>query len=145
MRAQRILCPVDFSECSKLALQAAIQLARDSGGALHLIFVVTPTVLATGDMPYYAAELLATLKEGGERALAEWRAQAITGGARTVETVCVIGVPWNEIVTYARTHECDLLVMGTHGRSGLQHVLIGSVAEKVLRHAPCSVLVVRKP
>jgi len=145
MRTEKILCPVDFSDCSKDALRTAIDLARDSGGSLMLIHVVTPTFAAMAEASFCSADLVMILQNNAGKALQAWRAQAIEGGAKTVDTVCVVGIAWDEIVKSARSQRCDLVVMGTHGRSGLKHVLLGSVAENVVRHAPCSVLIVRKP
>jgi universal stress protein A len=76
--------------------------------------------------------------------LAEWKAHAKELGANEVATRVLTGAPWDQIVAAARDDSAiDLIVMGTHGRTGLKHALLGSVAEKTVRHAPCPVLVVR--
>jgi len=87
------------------------------------------------------ADLIAQLQTGLRQAAA--RAREL--GATAVETKLVEGVAWPEIVAAAKTQGCDLIVMGTQGRSGLSHLLLGSVAEKVVRHAPCPVMAVHKP
>jgi nucleotide-binding universal stress UspA family protein len=79
-----------------------------------------------------------------ENDLARWKGEAEQLGARRVSTVLATGAPWHEIVEIARRDPAiDLIVMGTHGYTGLKHVLMGSVAEKVVRHAPCPVLAAR--
>ena len=77
--------------------------------------------------------------------LEESAARATSSGAVGVEAKLVEGVPFKEIISFARAGNYDLIVMGTHGRSGLKHALLGSVAEKVVRKAPCAVLTVRMP
>ncbi len=145
-QVKRIVCPVDFSEPSELALVQAARQAQQAGAELHLIAVVQPMPAAlisdgmpftdlnpTPDMPTQAAEAhLAKLRDSTCAAVSE----------RTSLHVAV-GVPFVEIVRYAREVEADLIVMGSHGRTGIEHLLIGSVAERVVRKAPCSVLVVR--
>ena len=141
MQSQRILCPVDFSDCSGEALRAAADLAKQSGGALTLLHVYSAASFADAGPAF--TEALDQLKASAERALAGWRRDAELRGAQKVDTYAILGVPWEEIVALARSRESDLIVVGTHGRTGLKHALVGSVAEKVVRHAPCSVLVVR--
>ena len=135
---KHILCPVDFSPCARAALTMATELAASSSAALMLAHVweispyVAPGVLSAG-------AAVETLLEDAEAQLAEWAASA-----KTTHTTLVRGVPWAEIVRlleHDRTY--DLTVLATHGRTGLKRVLVGSVAERVVRHAPCAVLVVR--
>ena len=145
MAFHKILCPTDFSEPSRRALAVASELAREAGGSLTVchFWEVTPYVLG-GEAPVWPT-LYADVAASAERKLAEWKREADQLGAPLVSTVLGQGAPWDSIVTLlARDPAFDLVVMGTHGRSGLKHVLLGSVAEKVVRHAPCPVLVVRQ-
>ena len=92
-------------------------------------------------LPYtYLQDLEAEIMQSMEACLARVTAVGLDG-----DIVVVHGVPFHEIVETAKTQKVDLIVMGTHGRTGLQHVLLGSVAEKVVRLAPCPVLVARQP
>ena len=92
-------------------------------------------------LPYtYIQDLEAEIMQSMESCLARVTAAGLEG-----EIVVVHGVPFHEIIETARTQQVDLIVMGTHGRTGLQHLFLGSVAEKVVRLAPCPVLVARQP
>lgn len=144
MELRRILCAVDFSECSHAALHAAAERARDAHAMLVLVHVEErplwkhePYVHLPGDV---RQELLARM----ETLLDEWKQQARRCGAPEVVTTRKDGVPWEQIVAVAREDpSIDLIILGSHGRTGLSRALIGSVAERVVRHAPCSVTVVR--
>jgi len=141
---QNILCPVDFSDSSRHALTVATELATSSKAALTIVHIWQPP------MPLYgtpdaavSGELIQAMVDDAERSLAEWEATARAAGVASLRAQMLTGVAWDEIVKLAASSHADLVVMGTHGRTGLEHVLIGSVAEKVVRHAPCAVLVVR--
>lgn len=143
MAFKRILCPIDFSPSSRLAFEMAAQLARESSGSLVLAHVCDPRPWTAGEYSL-AAEVLQSLLDSAEAELAKWLGRAKELGLEHAETMFLTGVPWDRIVNAAREDRTiDLIVMGTHGRTGLKHALIGSVAEKTLRHAPCPVLVVR--
>lgn len=133
----RILVPTDFSPPSDAALAYARVLCAAFGASLHLLHVATERVLpphATGDADAGAA----ALREIQRRLNADDRRRGVLG--RVIEGPD----PAAEIARYAGTTGSDLIVMGTHGRGGLAHLLIGSVAEKVVRTAPCPVLTVRR-
>jgi nucleotide-binding universal stress UspA family protein len=137
---KRILLPTDFSECSERARSYACELAKRFAAELHLLHVVAPVSLPgyVGPVP----EELLHPEEGARAQLEEWNDPAfeqIQGVVRAITT----GTPFVEIVRYARDREVDLIVMGTHGWSGLTHMLLGSVTEKVVRKASCPVLTVR--
>ena len=139
-----ILCPVDFSTSARHALTVATELAKSSNAALTIAHIWQPP------MPLYgtpdavvSGELIQAMIDDAERSLADWEATARAAGVTPLQSKMLTGVPWDEIVKLALESQADLVVMGTHGRTGLTHVLIGSVAEKVVRHAPCAVLVVR--
>jgi universal stress protein A len=140
----KILVPVDFSPHSDKAIQTAADLARRYEAPLSLLHVYEPVAYALpeGYVMHTAdqlVQLLAELSKSLDRA----RELAVQAGAPTVDAKQVDGVAHREVVEYARTGGYDLIVMGSHGRKGLDRLLMGSVAEKVVRNAPCSVLCVR--
>jgi len=141
MSPRKILCPIDFSEGSRVAFRAAIDQARQAGAPLTLVHVVQFPVLVPE--PALDPAYLNALMAAGEEQLAAWKREAEEAGVSEVRTENRPGAPWDQIVTVAVEGQHDLIVMGTHGRTGIRRVLIGSVAENVVRHAPCSVLVVR--
>lgn len=143
MRFDTIICAVDFSDCSKAALKAACELARESKGALTLVHIFNPPTYSMGSGVFDMAALFEREQQSARAELESWRATAIAAGVERVETTARMGSAWDEIVRLAETTAANLIVVGTHGRTGLAHALIGSVAEKVVRHAPCNVLVVR--
>lgn len=137
---ERILLPTDGSEGSDRAVEQAIGLASETGGELHVLFVVE-------DIPY-APELMDDQVEGqlralGEEAIEEIRARAADAGV-TVVTEVRQGAPHSAILGYADEAAADVIVMGTHGRSGLDRYLLGSVTERVVRTAEVPVLTVRR-
>ncbi len=140
----RILVPIDFSEHSKKALQYAIPFAEQFKASIDLLYVVEPTVypadFSFGQVAFPSVE--EELKQrGGEELEALIRNQI---GSRVKARSSVrTGKAFNEIDLYAKEEEIDLIIIATHGHSGMEHVLFGSTAEKVIRYAPCPVLVVR--
>jgi universal stress protein A len=141
MSFRKILCPTDFSEGSRHALRLAIGEWPDAH--LVLIHVWQPPYVYGPDSGIPGSLFIDT-KTMAEEELANWKREAEQQGVRSVSAVLATGAPWNEIVELARREpSIDLIVMGTHGRTGLKHVLLGSVAEKVVRHAPCPVLAAR--
>lgn len=144
---QHILVPVDGSKASEEGLREALALARDQGAALRVVYVVDPST-AAADM-LTAAEygsVHAELREQGQRVLthARQKARRRTVDCETVLRDCT-GQVAEAIVEEARSWPCELIVMGTHGRQGLSHLLMGSTAEGVLRRTPVPVLLVRPP
>ena len=142
MRYAKILCPVDFSEASHEALVAAADLARTHESLLTLVHVYELSPFAFPEIAL-RPEIVDDLIKTSVTSLNRWAKEAEGLGARRVETTSLEGIPWNAIVKLAREGQADLVVMSTHGRTGLRHALVGSVAERVVRHAPCPVLVVR--
>jgi nucleotide-binding universal stress UspA family protein len=141
IKLERILVPTDFSDCSKQAIKYACELAKRFGSELDLLHVVQPL---TTNVSYGAPipDALLHPEQPAEKeleAIAEPALEHVSQVERCVRT----GPPFLEIVRYARERDIDLIVMGTHGRTGLVHALIGSVAEKVVRKASCPVLTVR--
>ena len=146
IRLSRILLPTDFSKYAGEATKYACAFAEKFDAELHLLHVRETHLSST---PEFAAGLAlpTPVKENPaacERALLDVLDSAWAQARRSKITRSVAdGTPFVEIVRYAREHSMDLIVLGTHGRSGLAHVLMGSVAERVVRKAPCPVLTVR--
>jgi nucleotide-binding universal stress UspA family protein len=141
---REILVPIDFSECSRKALQYAVPLARQFGSRLQLVHVL-PVHYFVGsefgpvDVPVPEQEL----RENSARALDRLCREEIGAAVPVITRVCR-GQPVHEIVELARREGVDLILLSTHGHTGFKHVLLGSVAENVVRYAPCPVLVVRE-
>jgi nucleotide-binding universal stress UspA family protein len=144
MSFKKILCPIDFSPGSQQAMRVAVRLANEADAALVLVhaWYLPPTAFA-GEYPF-PADVIQQLSDDAERGLETAARNATKLGAKRVTSKLLTGVPWNVIVDTANDDPAfDLVVIGTHGRTGLARVLLGSVAETVIRHAPCSVLAVR--
>lgn len=136
IRITKILYATDFSSYSNQAYFHAVALAEKHGASLTILFVYspsfgTPEVHSEGDDASYWRNQLKQIRP--------------VDGSIPVNHVFLEGDPATEIVRYATDRGVDLIVMGTHGRTGLERLLMGSVAEKVMREAPCSVLVVKLP
>ena len=141
-RKKVILVPIDFSDSSVRALRHSVDLVQESGGALVLLYVVPADygLLGIGREEYY--ELDKSLqREGANRLAALADTHISKGGEATLEVR--IGRPADEIVAAATESKCDLIVMSTHGHTGLDRVVIGSVADRVARLAPCPVFLMR--
>jgi universal stress protein A len=138
-----LLCPVDFSDCSRHALDKACELATATHARLTLVHIWQPPMFGIPDVPI-SSDLIGGMVEEDDQLLAKWLTLAKAAGVEDARSITATGAPWDEIVRLlAKPGEYDLVVMGTHGRTGLGHILLGSVAERVVRHAPCAVLVVR--
>jgi len=143
-KIKRILVPIDFSECSKKALRYALALARQHSAALDLVYVVPTPPYGAGEYgPVDYGNLQQELEQNAAKELGRTISEEVADSVRAGPIIRV-GSAGREIVDVARTIPADLIVISTHGRSGLKHVLLGSVAEQVVRHAPCPVLVVRE-
>ena len=140
---KRILVPTDFSRTSDLALQYAFNLARTLQTSIHIVHVIeTPRYATAPDAYFMGAELQVQLTRQAEQRLSELQLQ-YTHADPVVTTQVTVGIPAERLVELAVARGSDLIVMGTHGRTGVAHLLMGSVAERVLRSAPCPVLAVR--
>lgn len=146
MKISRILAPIDFSDGSRIAVEYAIELGRRYGSPIDLLFVWTPeayvlpemTGALTTSMPVAPDRTSEAVWEADMRAFREsLDAQDVEIGAR-IEC----GHPAETIIRVAEGGAYDLIAMGTHGRTGIEHVLLGSVAERVVRRAHCPVLTV---
>jgi nucleotide-binding universal stress UspA family protein len=148
MLIQSILLPTDFSECANYALSYAASFARDAKASIicvHVIEPVVPTVGYTGlTEPMPMADLSEQLEDSAERELPKIGACDECSGLE-IEEVIAHGDAAAEIVRVARERKVDLIVISSHGRTGLGRILFGSTAESVVRHAPCPVLVVKPP
>ncbi len=138
-----ILVPIDFSEHADCALETAIALARDSGGRLQLLHAYE---IPLGTIPPYGVALPDTLltlvRDAAARRLAK-AANKVEAAGIACETQILHAPPAEGIAEAARACGADLIVMGTRGLTGLRHVLLGSVAERTVRLAPCPVLTVK--
>jgi nucleotide-binding universal stress UspA family protein len=143
MRIKRILVPVDFSDNSLQALDYATQLAKPFKAEILVFFVVEPVYYATpADMYGPSANLSMLLDEQrriGREQLARLSKKLEKRGLK-IRTAMQTGTPYQAIVDAAKKLKADLIVMATHGRTGLSHLLMGSVTEKVVRSAACPVL-----
>ena len=141
-----ILVPTDFSDASSAALDYAKSLAGSFGASIHLVHVMEDLLAHAWSAEVYVASM-PNLREEIEKEARERLATMVTDEERRtlrVETALVAGNPFLEIIRYAKANDVDLIVMGTHGRGAIAHILLGSVAEKVVRKSPCPVLTVRK-
>ena len=142
LQLKHILVPVDFSDPSEKALKYAARFAEQFGSRVTLVHVIQPMVYPA-DFGY-PPTVVDTLDEAVRRQVEErLSALARTAGTDT-QSVIRVGQPYFEIATAAKELEADLIIIATHGRTGLKHVLLGSTAERVVRHAPCPVLTVRE-
>ncbi|CAN5893969.1 universal stress protein [soil metagenome] len=143
MAFRKILCPIDFSTGSQHALRLAVALCRSSPATLVISHAWSVPDLAFAAGPFVMpANVIDDLIKADEAQLAIARTEAISLGATEVSTLLLEGSPADRIVAALQEDQgFDLVVVGTHGESGLRRVLLGSVAEHVVRHAPCSVLV----
>ena len=150
IKLKTILVPTDFSEYSKYALHYAIAFAQNFKARIILIHITPERDLdsirqvSTYLQPGKLEELLTSRQSEDHRQLEEFIPPELKKGIK-VEIVHKVGTPIVEIIRTAREREVDLIVIGTHGRSGLSHMLLGSVAENVVRQAPCPVLSIRHP
>lgn len=138
----RILIAVDGSPIAAHAADVGVELAKATGGQAAFVHVVDPALcfLPEGGVP--AEELIAAAEQDGKRLLADFRQRAALDPPPL--DFALVGKPAAEIVRAAQEWPAELIVIGSHGRGGVQRVLLGSVAEAVVRHAACPVLVVRR-
>ena len=148
MAIQRVLVPVDFSAPSLHALDYAVDFARPLDAEIIVLFVVEPIYSVTpGDLYAPSSELTALMQEQrrqGREQLVELEARLKKHYAK-LRTLLEDGLAYQAIVAAAHKLKVDLVVMATHGRTGLSHLFMGSVAEKVVRTADCPVLTLRAP
>jgi nucleotide-binding universal stress UspA family protein len=141
---RRIVCPVDFSEPSEHALQYATDLAQRFGARLELVHAYELPTYALPDGAVFAGADFETKLSNELQARLDEQVDKAKQAGLSVDGHLLRGVAHKEIVRFSEENGADLVVMGTHGRTGLEHVLLGSVAERVVRMATMPVLTVRQ-
>jgi nucleotide-binding universal stress UspA family protein len=138
-----ILVPIDFSNCSREGLRYAIRFAKEFGAKIILLHATYLGYIyaSEGTALYDIPGLQTTARKTAERKMREF-VRSVNFGAVRFEKVFTEGSPVLDICAFVKGHDVDLIITSTHGLTGFKHVLIGSIAEQVVRHAPCSVLVV---
>ncbi len=145
---KKILAPIDFSVHSMDAMRAAMELAKDVGAEVHLMHVIAPhhhfipLPLATSGEESRELVREAAMIEQAEQELARIKKDDF-GDSKKISTFAVVGHPAQKLIDYAKEQAIDLIVMSTNGRSSVEHMLLGGTTEKIVRSAPCSVLVIR--
>jgi len=144
MQIKTILFPTDFSQGARAAMDYAISLAQDYKAKLILIYVIQDISIAEWYIPssISAADLVEDMQKSASREMEKWGAETAMK-VKDLEKLIVRGVPFVEIIRTAKEKNADMIVIGTHGRTGIDHMLFGSTAEKVVRKSPCPVLTVR--
>lgn len=146
MKIEKILFPTDFSEGSSHALHYANDLTMHYDAKLYILHVVYDLSKATGlNVPHISSDEVC-------KELSQWAAKEIDRFCKdkilelpNVEKKVIHGIPWEEILNFADTEKIDMIVMGTYGRIGLERLIFGNTAERVVRRAPCPVMTVRVP
>jgi len=143
---KKVLVPIDFSDYSKNALKYAVNFAKSFNAEIILVYVVEP-VIYPPDFSMGQIAMPSINAEWDDRAKDELQklAKSDIAGAGNVKTVIKTGKPFVEIIETAKEENVDLIIIATHGHSGVEHILFGSTAEKVVRKAPCPVLTLREP
>ena len=144
MQIKSILYPTDFSQGARAAMDYAVSLAMDYRARLILLYVIQDISIAEWYVPSTIAadNLVEDMEKGARKEMEKWAFEA-REQVKDIETLVIRGIPFVEIVKTAKEKDVDMIVIGTHGRTGIDHMLFGSTAEKVLRKAPCPVLTVR--
>ena len=140
-----VLVPTDFSDASESALRYGKAMAEAFGASLHVVHVMEDLLAHAWAAEVYVSSM-PQLRDEIEKESRQRLGALLTDGERKAfraETALLAGNPFLEIIRYAKAHGIDLIVMGTHGRGPIAHMLLGSVAEKVVRKSPCPVLTVR--
>lgn len=140
---EKILCPVDFSEFTDEILAYAVNIAKRFDSELHLIHVIPNLNYFTPYESFLTPENLVAIERNIEGEVGKDFDKITNKLDLPFKRIVKTGVTFVEIIDYIKDQGIDLIVMGTHGRSGIEHILIGSVAEKVVRKSPCPVLTVR--
>lgn len=138
---RKILCPVDFSDRSRMAAQHAVELAWAFGGEVTLLHVWEAPAPTTADAFVAAPALFDSIAPELRQKLGGWAREY----GDNVKASVIAGSPAEEIVAAAKGGGYDVIVMATHGRTGLAHAVLGSVTERVIRHAPCPVVAIKLP
>lgn len=146
MEIKKILFAADFSEGSSNSLPYAVDFAKRYGAKLYLVHVIYDIAKTSGSyVPHVSLDELYKDMEKNAKAELEKCFIEEMRGFKDLEQVVLKGIPYEEMSRFAEENKVDLIVIGTHGRKGLDRMLFGSTAEQVVRHAPCPVLTVRLP
>ncbi len=146
MEIKSILFPTDFSEGSAQALQYAVDLTKRYGAKLYVVHVIYDIAKATGwYVPHVSMDqMYKDIQEGAKKELERFGVEELSG-VKNIERSVLTGVPHEEIINLAKKNKIDMIIMGTHGRKGIDRILFGSTAAQIVRFAPCPVLTVRLP
>lgn len=143
---EKILVAIDFSENSAYAFDYALTLAKQFGSHLAIMHVINEPVDLRGFyVPHISFEQLEKEIEAGAVTMMDKFCHERLGDFTAYETSTVSGIPYEEIIRKAKEMDASLIVLGTHGRTGLDHIIFGSTAERVVRAASCPVLTIRLP
>jgi nucleotide-binding universal stress UspA family protein len=140
---KKILCPVDFSEFTDEIIDYAVDITKKFNAKLHMIHVIPNLNYFTPYESFLTPENLVAIERNIEVEVNRAFDKIVKKVDIPVKKVIKTGVTFVEIIDYVKSESIDLIVMGTHGRSGIEHILIGSVAEKIVRKSPCPVLTIR--
>ncbi len=140
---KKILCPVDFSEFTKDVVGYAVDMAKQYRAELHMLHVIPNLTYFTPYESFLTPENLVAIEKNIQEEVDRDFGKVLGKVDIDVKKAVRTGVAFVEIIDYAKTEGMDLIVMGTHGRSGIEHILIGNVAEKVVRKSPCPVMTIR--
>ena len=140
---KKILCPVDFSQFTQDVINYAVDLAKKYGAELHVLHVVPNMTYFTPYESFLTPENLVVIEKNIQDEVEKKFTRLLKHDDVPTKRAIRTGAPFVEIIDYAKTESIDLIVMGTHGHSGLEHILIGNVAEKVVRKSPCPVMTIR--
>jgi nucleotide-binding universal stress UspA family protein len=146
MEIKGILFPTDFSEGSSQALQYAVDLTKKYGAKLYVVHVIYDVAKTAGwYVPHVSVDqMYKDIQEGAKKELEKFGVEAL-GEVKNIERTVLTGVPHEEVMNFAKKNKIDLIIMGTHGRKGIDRILFGSTAAQIVRFAPCPVLTVRLP
>lgn len=146
MEIKKILFATDFSEGSSHALPYAVDMAKQYSARLYFVHVIFDVAKTAGwYVPHVSIDEIYRDMEKSARAELEKSFVDEMRGMKDIEHVVLKGIPYEEITKFAAANRIDLIVLGTHGRRGIDRMLFGSTAEQVVRNAPCPVLSVRLP
>ncbi len=141
---KNILVPTDFSETSAKALDWAIEIAKPQRAEIHIIHVLEPIAYPVEWLEGFSGmEALEDAIAANARKALENLANRVRNAGLSVQTSLVFGYPPEAIISYVKEHDISMICMGSHKRSGLEKLIIGSTTEKVVRQSPCPVLVIR--
>ena len=149
LKIQKIVCPVDFSNCSQQALNYAQELAKQFDAELSIVHAYEDPSAYVTPMPMSGyvgpgAELLLALRKQLETRIEQCRTEVVAAGVK-VRAELLEGAPYRVVLDWAKEYGADMIVVGTHGHTGLTHALLGSVTERIVRMADCPVLTIRTP